>query len=221
MKLKPINEKFIFWDWNGTLLNDTEICIDVMNDMLSKRNLTAIDAEHYKSVFGFPVIEYYKKLGFDFRVESFEQLSVEFIDAYTNTIQRAGLADQTEQVIRNFYSAGHENVIVSAMKQNMLEESVHSLQLGKYFTTILGIQDIYAAGKAEMAIAFVRSKSIDPADIVFIGDTTHDYEVACEIGCRCILIADGHQSEERLRATGAEVIPTLAGLLPSIVPKSF
>ena len=45
-----------------------------------------------------------------------------------------------------------------------------------------------------------------------IGDTNHDFEVARELGIRCILVADGHQSEERLKETGAEVVSSLSEL---------
>ena len=29
--------KYIIWDWNGTLLDDVALCIDVMNGMLRRR----------------------------------------------------------------------------------------------------------------------------------------------------------------------------------------
>ena len=45
------------------------------------------------------------------------------------------------------------------------------------------------------------------------GDTIHDFEVAEELGVKCILIADGHQSKRRLIKTGAKVIDNLSQLL--------
>ncbi|WP_081804819.1 HAD hydrolase-like protein [Draconibacterium orientale] len=42
-----------------------------------------------------------------------------------------------------------------------------------------------------------------------IGDTNHDFEVAQQLELDCILVADGHQSKERLEATGAKVIDEL------------
>jgi len=46
-----------------------------------------------------------------------------------------------------------------------------------------------------------------------IGDTIHDFEVATELGVKCILIADGHQSLERLMQTGGIVIGDLNQLI--------
>lgn len=216
-----INEKIIFWDWNGTLLDDTSICLATMNRMVEKRQMSLLSLEKYREVFGFPVIEYYRAVGFDFQDESFEDLSVEFIGQYTNSLKNAPVTNNAESILKYFTGRGIRNVIVSAMKQDMLEQSVEEKGLKQYFTTILGVGNIYASSKSEMALTFVRKEGIEGNNIVFIGDTVHDFEVAEEIGCRCILVANGHQSESRLKATGAEVISTLIELLPVSVRKSF
>lgn len=216
-----IHEKTIMWDWNGTLLDDAETCMDTMNQMLSRREMPLLNLELYKEVFGFPVIDYYQKIGFDFSRESFENLSVEFIDAYNQALALANLVENAYEVLEFFKNTGKNNIIVSAMKHDMLLQSVKDNGLEGFFSEILGLDNIYAASKSHMALEYVRDNAIRVEDIVFIGDTEHDFEVAREIGCRCILVADGHQSEERLLATGAEVITSLKKLLDTIVPKSF
>jgi phosphoglycolate phosphatase len=208
-----VSEHTILWDWNGTLLDDAQTCMDTMNEMLKRRGMPVLNMEIYKDVFGFPVYDYYRKIGFDFDRESFEDLSVEFIDAYNHALGSAPLAGSAREVLEYFRAAGKQNVIVSAMKQDMLLKSVKDKGIGNYFADILGIHDIYAASKSEMAMKYVKSRKLDISEIIFIGDTEHDFDVALDIGCRCILIADGHQSEERLRATGAEVLPSLEALI--------
>ncbi|MBA7579330.1 Phosphoglycolate phosphatase [subsurface metagenome] len=216
-----IKERVILWDWNGTLLDDTKVCLTTMNSMLRKRNIPTINLKRYKEVFSFPVVEYYQKIGFDFKIESFENLSIEFINAYTSDLHSAPLVPHTEQVLKVFSRLGKENVIISAMKQDRLTLSVMEKGLNEYFKDILGIRDIYAASKISLALEYVKNRGLNASEIVLIGDTDHDFEVSSEIGCKCILIADGHQSKERLRATGAYVILTLTELLPSILPKSL
>ena len=71
--------KHIIWDWNGTLLNDAWVFVGVMNSLLKSRNLGQINLRDYRKYFGFPVIEYYKHLGFDFSKESFEDYGKDFI----------------------------------------------------------------------------------------------------------------------------------------------
>jgi phosphoglycolate phosphatase len=216
-----INEEIVLWDWNGTLLDDAETCVRTMNDMLSKRNMPELNMDYYREVFGFPVVDYYNKIGFDFQKENFKELSVEFIDTYTLSLSAASLAPHTKKVLHYFSGVGKQNIILSAMKKDMLKKSVQEQGVAQYFTKILGIDNIYAESKSHIAIQYVSDNKLDASDIILIGDTVHDFEVAEEVGCRCILVADGHQSEERLKATGAEVVDTLVDLIPAIVPKSL
>ena len=60
----------IIWDWNGTLLNDAWLFVDIMNGVLSNRKLPLITVDDYRKLFCFPVKDYYKKLGFDLENES-------------------------------------------------------------------------------------------------------------------------------------------------------
>jgi phosphoglycolate phosphatase len=115
-----MKEQVIVWDWNGTLLNDAEVCLTTMNNMLQLRNLQTIDIGTYKEIFNFPVKEYYKKIGFDFQKESFEELSVEFMDAYTMNLSAAYIVNGAKEVLGFLKSRKKENVIISAMKQDML-----------------------------------------------------------------------------------------------------
>ena len=62
----------ILWDWNGTLLDDTEISRGVLNGLLSRRGLPTVSLERYREIFTFPIIDYYRKAGFDFSVEPYE-----------------------------------------------------------------------------------------------------------------------------------------------------
>ena len=52
------------------------------------------------------------------------------------------------------------------------------------------------------------------ADAVFLGDTAHDAEVARAIGCRCYLIAGGHQEEAVLAKAQVPVLRSLRELYP-------
>ena len=51
--------------------------------------------------------------------------------------------------------------------------------------------------------------SYNPAEVVMIGDTVHDFEVAQAMGTDCILISNGHNSRERLEKTGVLVLDSL------------
>ena len=59
----------IIWDWNGTLLNDIELCVLTINELLERRNLTLLSVEDYREVFSFPVKNYYQKTNWKTRAK--------------------------------------------------------------------------------------------------------------------------------------------------------
>ena len=65
----------IVWDWNGTLLDDRWLTIAVMNRVLARRNMDELTEDRYLQLFTFPVIDYYRRLGFDFENTSFSEFS--------------------------------------------------------------------------------------------------------------------------------------------------
>jgi phosphoglycolate phosphatase len=64
----------IIWDWNGTILDDFQLCVEIINGMLIKRNMPTITKDEYSDIFDFPVKKYYKRIGFEFHKDSFESL---------------------------------------------------------------------------------------------------------------------------------------------------
>ena len=67
--------KYIVFDFNGTIIDDVDLCLNLLNEMLEVEDLPLVSLEKYKNIFTFPIIEYYKKAGFTFQKHSFKELS--------------------------------------------------------------------------------------------------------------------------------------------------
>jgi len=208
-----IGASSIIWDWNGTLLNDTGLAVQVMNQMLERRGLPKLSVEDYKSVFTFPVKDYYQKIGFDFQTEPFEIPAMEFIELYNSQLKDCSLHFETIKVLNHFQSVGVKQYILSAMEQNVLNDCLKHYQIENFFEHVSGLDNFYAASKMLNGYRLMAELNLDPSDLVLIGDTVHDFEVATELGCPCILIANGHQSKAVLRATGVLVLDSMQQLL--------
>lgn len=203
----------IIWDWNGTLLNDTQLCVQTMNELLGKRSLPLLSIDVYKNVFSFPVRDYYQKIGFDFRLEPFEIPALEFIDRYNEQMNGCSLHQNSIKVLNYFQSIGIRQFVLSAMKQDALDECLTHHHINYFFEHVLGLDNHYAVSKTENGHRLISKLNLNPDELVLIGDTVHDFEVADELGCRCVLIANGHQSKEVLQATGVLVIDQIELLL--------
>lgn len=203
----------IIWDWNGTLLNDTGLAVQTMNQMLERRGLPMLSVDGYKSVFTFPVSDYYQKIGFDFQTEPFEIPALEFIDCYNSQVNECSLHRDALRVLNYFRSIDVKQYILSAMEQVVLDDCLKHYQINDFFEHVSGLDNFYAASKIDNGHRLIAELKLDVKDLVLIGDTVHDFEVATELGCQCVLIADGHQSKEVLQATGVLVIDSISQLL--------
>lgn len=203
----------IIWDWNGTLLNDINLCVHTMNKLLSKRELTLLSEASYKEVFSFPVKEYYQKIGFNFLTEPFETPALEFIESYNSEVKNCALHQDAFQVLTYFQSIGFRQFVLSAMEQTVLEECLRNSQIDQFFEHISGLDNHYAESKIENGHRLISELNLKAEELVLIGDTVHDFEVANELGCQCVLIANGHQSKKVLQKTGVLVIDHIGQLL--------
>ena len=209
--------KHIIWDWNGTLLDDRWLCVEGINNALDKRGLEMITEQTYKDIFSFPVKDYYKKLGFDFSEEPFEIAGDEFVIYYEKNFNRTKLHSKCRSIIKNVFSAGITQSILSAGKHEFLLEWVKAHNLQNFFIKILGIDNQYATGKTELGMSLIESLTYKNNEVVLIGDTIHDSDVAKSMNIDCLLIDQGHVNNDRLQETGRKVFSNLTEVYQFII----
>lgn len=201
-----VRYKHVFWDWNGTLLDDAWLCVESMNKMLAVRNCPLMNAEIYERSFGFPVQEYYRRLGFDFDVESWDAVATEYIDEYDRRRFECCLQPDAIDVLEWCLDKGYGQSLLSAYKQPTLEEVVDHFGVRRFFQKVSGHTNHYAEGKVGHGRRLLDELGVSGAEVLLVGDTDHDFEVAQAIGAECLLVAAGHQSVERLELCGVPVL---------------
>ena len=189
--------KYIIWDWNGTLVNDAWLFVELMNEELSIRNLPLISISDYREKFTFPVKTYYENLGFDFTKEDFKTVGLNFIQNFKRN-REPHLYQNSQHILKKLSSANIGQSIVSAQENQLLNDTVKFYQLNKLFDYVAGIDHYYADNKIKLAQSIREKIKHNDNEIVFIGDTVHDYEVAQALNVNCILFTNGHYSKQRL-----------------------
>jgi len=196
--------KYIIFDFNGTVVDDIGISLNAINHTVKKYlNRKEVSLEEYRDVFTFPVKKYYERVGFDFNILSWEEVGQTWMDYYLKHQYDAPLHEGVKELLIKAKQKGYTNVVLSASKLDQLKKQLKDLGVYDYFDIVLGIDNIYATSKLPLALDFIKDKN--PTDCLFIGDSGHDKEVADAMGVRCLLIAKGHESKERLLKLTDEV----------------
>ena len=202
--MKLSNYEYIIFDFNGTILDDVDLCINILNYMLEEHGYEKITKERYLDIFTFPIIEYYKLAGFDFNKHSFNDLSIEFINMYQQASLKCPIYDGVIDLLNKLTKLNKKIILLSASQIDNLLEQTNYFEITKYFNKILGLDNIHAKSKVDIAKKYFIENNIDLSKAIMIGDTIHDMEVANELNIDSLLIANGHQSYDRLiRVTNA------------------
>ena len=206
---KNNHKKVIIWDWNGTLLDDVDYCVDCINELLEKRGLRTIEVSAYKEIFTFPVIDYYQSVGFDIETEGFEKPAMEFINLYYDNFSQTKLFPCVPNVLAQFKKKGYQQVVLSAMEHESLLKTLAGKGIISFFDEVTGVGDHYGSSKEETGRQLLKNLQVNTDEVVIIGDTLHDKQVADVLGVELILVATGHNSKKRLLAEHPVVVDKL------------
>ena len=187
---------YLVLDFNGTIIDDVDLCLNILNHLLEERNYKKVSLEEYKHIFTFPIKNYYINAGFDLKKYSFTSISNEFISLYQKASLNCKLYEGINELIDKCNNNRIKVVLLSASQIDNLKEQTDHFGLSEKFEAILGTSTIEAASKVEIGKNYFKDKQ--DKKILFVGDTTHDAEVASAIGADALLITHGHQARDVL-----------------------
>ena len=198
--------KHIIWDWNGTILDDSQLCLEIINDMLIKRNIPIMTKYEYSDIFDFPVKKFYKRIGFEFHKDSFESLSQEFLSTYEKRQYECKLHSYFIELQPIIKTNNIKQSILSAYADEYLKDILSYFNILDVFTHISGLKHILADSKIENGKTLINKINISKENCLFIGDTIHDIDTAEAMGIEYYLISSGHNSLKRLKNRTNKII---------------
>ena len=199
----------VIWDWNGTLVDDAWLCVEIINELLARRGLAPITPCRYSAVFGFPLRIYYQRVGFDLEREDFATLGDEFNILYSQRLYESRLRKGVREVLDALGRNGIEQSLLSASNEVDLEEMVAHYGLRSHFASVAGVNNGLGEGKIERGHRHLADLNYRADEVLLVGDTLHDIEVAAALGVHCVLLPSGHQSRCRLELGKCIVVDEL------------
>ncbi len=200
--------KHIFWDFNGTIIDDVHNALACVNDMLLRKGMKTINLKEYYDYVETPIVNFYYRILPPEEVV-FSEISKAYHEDYARHLEETTLADGAADLLKELKENGvHQYIITS----NFIGETVDltkKFDVFHLFDEILGADNTLAESKIERAKAFFDLKNIDRNEAIFIGDTLHDLETANALGIDCVLVAYGHQGRKLLQEHNAFTVESL------------
>lgn len=200
--------KHIFWDWNGTLIDDVNNALMCVNDMLKRKNREPITLSQYYDYIETPIIGFYRHI-LPPEELNFKEISEDFHKDYDTHIEETHLAKGAKGVLSRLKCGGAKHYIITASHTDEALKLTKRYGIDEYFEAVLGADDNFAESKTARALEFFNSQNIKQSEALFVGDTLHDLETAYALGIDCVLLSYGHQGEKLLFPSGCFVASSL------------
>lgn len=198
----------IFWDFNGTIIDDVGNALQCVNDMLERKGRQPITLDDYYTYVETPIIGFYRHILPPDELD-FQDISRQYHSDYARHINETGLAEGAYELLHKLKAMGVHQYIITANILSEAEELIEKFGISSCFDKILGAENTLAESKIDRAKAFFRELNINRNDAILIGDTLHDLETANALGIDCVLVSYGHQGRRLLEEHNAFTVNSL------------
>jgi len=194
--------KVIIFDFDGTLADSRDVIVDCMTQTFKHFGDPVPDVERMVSTIGAPLEEAMPRLVPGLTGAE----SAKRVAAYRELFQDRGVAeikamDGVEPVMDKLADAGVRMAVLSNRKDHVLQACIKQLGWERYFSFVGGMLD---DGVTKPSNAFRRDmlasfSDASAADVLMVGDSTHDIIYAKNMGVDSCLVLYGYGNPAKAR----------------------
>jgi len=194
----------VVFDWNGTLIADTRLCLHATNKTLELFDVAPVSLAAYQDAYVVPLLQMYLRFGckeqdvFARQSEFFEAFSKHY-EAQQNRLR---LRKGARQALGTIKERGNQALVLSNYQTGKITQQAERFKILTHLDAVLAHDDfskvLYKKGKGEKLKAYLEENEIMRALVV--GDTPEEIEIAHAYGYPGVALSDGVCSLARLRA---------------------
>lgn len=198
--------KLVAFDWNGTILSDTIACLKGDDAALIALGYKPISLKKFRDCFEIPLLNFYKNIGVDPNIpkDKYEKSEAEFHRVYeayaAKSRTRAGVRD----LLKFLKNHNIPCVIFSNHLPPSINRHLQRLKIANYFETVLAnsheSEILYKREKGERLQSYLKTKGVNPKEVLIVGDTAEEIEIARQLGGISVALTHGYYTTSRLKA---------------------
>lgn len=181
--------KYVFFDFDGTLIDTNEIIVKCLNFVSSKYNGRELNDRELTGILGKPLEIQMKEI-----CESrYEELTLDYKSMYRSlrdemTTEFSGITD----MLKAIRCSGVKVAIISNKGTSGINHGIEKFSLSEYIDYVVSSEDVILKKPHPegiyKAMAYLGLGEEDKKDIVFVGDSIHDIECGKNAGLKTVLV---------------------------------
>jgi len=212
--------KLAIFDFDGTLVDSATGIVDVMKDVVEEYNLTEELLVQWSHLIGVPLLRQMEILFPDKSADFHEEVVARYRDIYdTKVIEICPLFPDLEDMLIKLHKQEILMTIASSKRRNLVDAVLVHHNLDKYFRMVVGAQDVSNhKPHPESVHVTIENLGVAPGNVVVVGDSTFDLDMARNAGVDAIGVTTGIHTKELLqKSSPRHVVGGLSEVLPLIL----
>lgn len=213
--LVPKYDLFVF-DWDGTVMDTTEPIAAGICHAFTALGYSDPGMQAARGVIGLDWRRAILTLEPRFNLEDYEKFELAYRDFYLVREREIGIFPGMEDMLRRMKTAGCRLAIATGKSRRGLDRVFALTGIADLFETTVTADE--SAGKPNPLMLEMISERTGVAleQMVMIGDTEHDLQLAQNAGCAAVAVSYGASAKEDLKKWKLPVVDNITQLVTAL-----
>jgi phosphoglycolate phosphatase len=190
----------VVFDWDGTLIDSAGTIVECIQDASREMGLAVPDRERARHVIGLGLHDSLRHAVPDLpreRYRHFAELYRRYFLARENSMS---LFEGVPQLLADLARRGHVLAVATGKSRAGLDRALAASGLGVHFRTSRCADETNPKPHPAMLLELMEELGAEPRQVLMVGDTSHDLEMARNAGVDAVAVTYGAHPEHALRA---------------------
>jgi len=190
----------IVFDWDGTLLDSAAGIVECIQPASREMGLPVPDAERARHVIGLGLHDSLRIAVPELPVESYGEFAALYRKNFLVREEAMRLFDGVPQLLVSLRRREHLLAVATGKSRRGLQRALEASELGAHFAASRCGDETHPKPHPAMLLELMGQLSVDPAQVLMIGDTSHDLQMARNAGVDALGVTYGAHRASALQA---------------------
>jgi len=192
----------VVFDWDGTLIDSAGTIAECIQDASRDMGLPVPERERARHVIGLGLQDSLRHAVPDLPPERYRDFAAHYRRHFLARESSMALFEGVPQLLAALHGRGHLLAVATGKSRAGLDRALSASGLGAYFCASRCADETNPKPHPAMLLELMQELAAAPQQVLMVGDTSHDLEMAHNAGVDALAVGYGAHPEQALRALG-------------------
>ncbi|MBT4804993.1 HAD family hydrolase [Candidatus Woesearchaeota archaeon] len=200
----------VVWDWNGTVLADTELTVEASNHQIKTFGGNPLTRKEFIKRIYFPITDFLVDQGCDPKLLNNPAFAKTFHQYYEARADKCRTRKGVREVLKYNNTHKIDSLVLSNHVSSEIERQLDRRDLSEYFNAVLAhdncVETSQGNNKVHRFERYLSETRQDPHNTLIIGDAPEDVGIGKEFGMVTVALTDGFYPTHQLKASNPDYL---------------